>query len=66
MFNNVPELVYLRAWATVLTGDRRRDEAGFSAAEWVVLAAIVIGGCIVIANIVMDKFKGAAEAVPTK
>lgn len=60
------ELQLLWAWATDRIDSLReksRDEAGFATLEWVALAGVVVVVAIVVATILMDKAKNAANAV---
>lgn len=49
-----------------LAQERRRDERGEGAPAWVVLVGIGVTGAIAIGGIVIAKFKGAADGIPTK
>lgn len=46
--------------------DRARDERGASAVEWVIIAAIVVGICILIAAILRAALVGEAGDIGNK
>lgn len=49
---------------SLFTGDRERNEAGYTA-EQVLMTAILAGGAIVIAGIIVTKFTSSANSIPT-
>lgn len=55
---------YLRALHTTLIGARERDEAG-EIAGTVILVAIFAAGAITIGGIIIAKFVGKANSIPT-
>lgn len=60
------ELQMLWAWANARIGKIRAesgDDAGFSTLEWVAIAGVVIVAAIVVATILMNKAKTAAQNV---
>lgn len=63
-----PEILVVRAWmASAVTRVKTgRDERGaVETGTVVVLGAIFAAGAIVIGGIIIAKFKGGAEAIPT-
>jgi Flp pilus assembly pilin Flp len=42
---------------------RARSERGASAVEWVIIAAIVVGICVLIAGILRDALQGEAQEI---
>lgn len=62
-------IAYLQAMnqtaLSTLLPDRDRDEAGASVAETVILVAIFAAGAIAIATIIISKFTGKANSIPT-
>ncbi len=45
---------------------RRREERGASAVEWVVIAAIVVGICLLVANIIRNALESKANDVQSE
>jgi hypothetical protein len=59
----VTELLLIRAWVNARIAKIRDngEDAGFTTLEWVAIAAVVVAGAIVIAIILMNKGKKAAN-----
>lgn len=55
---------YLQAMRATLLAERKRDEVG-ATAETVILVAIFAAGAIVIGGIIVAKFTGKANSIPT-
>jgi len=58
-------MLYLHELRQSLTEGRRRDERGAVTPEQVVLTAIFAAGAIAIGGIIVAKFTGAANSIPT-
>ena len=59
------ELRLLWAWVTTRMDQIHDggDDAGFSTLEWVALAGVILVAAIVVATVLMNKAKNAANAV---
>lgn len=69
MLFNAPEVQLLRAYLTVLVSERagKRDERGASdLASQVITTALIAAAAITIAGIIVAKFTGKAESIPTE
>lgn len=71
MFTNHPEIQLLWAWA-MTTADkvkartgRDKDERGVEVATVVILTAIFAAAAIAIGTVIVNKFKSAADNIPT-
>ena len=56
---------YLHAIRQSLTDGRRRNERGAVTPETVIWTAILAAGAIAIGGIIISKFTGAANSIPT-
>ncbi|KHL11247.1 hypothetical protein CLV56_3063 [Mumia flava] len=65
MFNPLSPLGYLLTMLDVRIR-RTRSEEGASAVEWVVIAAIVVGICILVAGFLRDALEGEAKEIGNK
>lgn len=63
-----PEILVVRAWmASAITHTKasRSERGAVELGTVVVLGAIIVTGAIVIGGILINKFKGSAEGIPT-
>lgn len=58
-------MFYLHAMRHALLDGRHRDERGAVTPEQVILTAIFAAGAIVIGTIIITKFTGKANSIPT-
>ena len=66
MFNPASPIGFLLTVLDVRMRRTRTEERGASAVEWVIIAAIVVGICIIIGGILTNALQGEAQEIGDK